>query len=276
MAIISISRPFCSKGKLIAEEVARRLGYECISREILIEASGQFNVPEVQLAKAIHDGPSFFERLTHGKEKYVAIVRAALLNYVKKDKVVYHGLAGHFFLQGISHAIKVRTVADLNVRVQEEMIRENVTETVARKRLQNDDIESERWSQYVYGMDQSDPELYDIILNLNQISIDDCVGAICHAASFSSFATTEESARVLGNLALAATAKAMIVERYPDAITSADDGVINIQIPHTVSNKNAVISEIEKKIGSAEGVRSVAVNVQEEITPRSLMYMSRS
>ncbi len=276
MAIISISRPFCSKGKLIAEEVARRLGYECISREILIEASGQFNVPEVQLAKAIHDGPSFFERLTHGKEKYVAIVRAALLNHVKKDKVVYHGLAGHFFLQGISHAIKVRTIADINVRVQEEMIRENVTETVARKRLQNDDIESERWSQYVYGMDQSDPELYDIILNLNQISIDDCVDAICHAESFSSFATTEESARVLGNLALAATAKALIVDRYPDAITFADDGVINVQIPHTVSNKNAVISEIEKKIGSAEGVRSVAVNVQEEITPRSLMYMSRS
>lgn len=275
MAIISISRASCSGGKYIAEHVAERLGYECISREILIEASGQFNVPEIQLAKAIHDGPSFFEKLTHGKEKYIAYVRAALLNYIKKDNVVYHGLAGHFFLQGISHALKVRTIADFESRVQEEIVRENVTATVARKLLQNDDEAGKKWTQHLYGMDQNDPELYDLILNLKQITIEDCVSAICHTAALKSFATTEDSRRILDNITLSANAKALIVDKYHDAIVSADSGVVDIQIPKTVPNKSAIISEIEKKVGSYEGVKSVNIQVTEEITPRSLMYMSR-
>ena len=275
MAIISISRASCSGGKHIAEQVAERLGYECISREILIEASGQFNVPEIQLAKAIHDGPSFVEKITHGKEKYIAYVKAALLNYIKKDNVVYHGLAGHFFLQGISHALKVRTIADFESRVQEEIVRENVTAAVARKLLQNDDAAGKKWAQYIYGMDQNDPELYDLILNLKQISIEDCVSTICYTASLKSFATSDESKRILDNITLAANAKALIVDKYHDAIVSADSGIVDIQIPKTVPNKSAIIAEIEKKVGSYEGVKGVNIQVTEEITPRSLMYMSR-
>ena len=42
MAIITISRGSYQKGKEVAEKVARKLGYECISREILLEASDEF------------------------------------------------------------------------------------------------------------------------------------------------------------------------------------------------------------------------------------------
>ena len=44
MAIITISRGSYSKGKEVAERVAQTLGYDCISREILLEASEHFNV----------------------------------------------------------------------------------------------------------------------------------------------------------------------------------------------------------------------------------------
>lgn len=65
------------------------------------------------------------------------------------------------------------------------------------------------------------------------------------------------------------------MDKYHDAIVSADSGVVDIQIPKSVPNKSAIISEIEKKVGSYEGVKSVNIQVMEEITPRSLMYMSR-
>lgn len=275
MAIISISRPYCSRGRQIAEKVAERLGYDCISREVLIEASGQFNIPEVQLAKAISEGPSFFERLTHGREKYIACVKAALLNHVKKDNVVYHGLAGHFFLQGISHALKVRTIADFESRVKEEMVRENVTENVAMKLLQADDESCRKWALHIYGIDQNDPDLYDMILNLRQISIDDCVDIIQRAAMSESFATTDESKKRLYNMALAANIKAVISEKYADAIVSADEGRVDVLIPKTVSNKNLVISEISSRLVEIEEVKEINVMVNEEITARSLMYMSR-
>lgn len=68
------------------EKLAEKLGYECISREVLIEASEQFHVPEMKLVHAIHDNPSVLDRFTHGKEKYIAYIRAALLGHLQKDK----------------------------------------------------------------------------------------------------------------------------------------------------------------------------------------------
>ena len=100
MSIITISRGSYSRGKEVAEKVAAALGYECISREILLEASEQFNIPEIKLVRAIHDAPSILERFTYGKEKYVAYLKAALMKHVQKDNVVYHGLAGHYLPPG--------------------------------------------------------------------------------------------------------------------------------------------------------------------------------
>jgi hypothetical protein len=93
MSIITISRGSYSRGKEVAEKLAQALGYECISREILLEASQQFNIPEIKLVRAIHDAPSVLERFTYGKERYVAYIRASLLKHMEKDRVVYHGLA---------------------------------------------------------------------------------------------------------------------------------------------------------------------------------------
>ena len=67
MAIITISRGSYSRGKEVAEKLAQDLGYQVLSRDILLEASERFNIPEIKLVRAIHDAPSIFERFTYGK-----------------------------------------------------------------------------------------------------------------------------------------------------------------------------------------------------------------
>ena len=64
MSIVTISRGSYSKGKEVAENVAQRLGYECIARDAIIDASKEFNIPEIKLIRAIHDAPSILERQT--------------------------------------------------------------------------------------------------------------------------------------------------------------------------------------------------------------------
>jgi len=122
MSIITISRCSYSKGKEIAEKLAQRLGYECVSREILLEASKESNIPEVKFARALHDAPSVLDKIIYGKERFIAYLKCALLEHVKKDNVVYHGLAGHFFLQGIPNVIKIRIIANIEDRIKEENI----------------------------------------------------------------------------------------------------------------------------------------------------------
>jgi hypothetical protein len=58
MTIITISKGSYSRGEEVAEKLAEELNYKCISREILLEASEQFNIPEIKLVRAIHDAPS--------------------------------------------------------------------------------------------------------------------------------------------------------------------------------------------------------------------------
>mgnify|MGYP001824751486 CR=1 FL=1 len=118
MSIITINRGSYSRGKEVAEKLALKLGSECISRDILLEASDEFNIPELKLIRAIHDAPSLLDRLYVGKERYIASVRKEILGHFKKDNVIYHGLAGHFFVKGISHVIKVRIIADMEDRVR--------------------------------------------------------------------------------------------------------------------------------------------------------------
>ena len=141
MAVITISRGSYSKGKEVAEGVAARLGFECMSRDILLEASDQFNIPEIKLLNAIHDAPSILDRFTHGKVAYITYIQAALLEHVKKGNVVYHGLAGHILLKGIEKVLKVRILADHDLRVAVVMEREKVDKKEARRMISKIDEE---------------------------------------------------------------------------------------------------------------------------------------
>jgi len=58
VAIITISRGSYSRGKEVAESLAGRLGYECVSRAILLEACAEFSIPENMIVKVLHDAPS--------------------------------------------------------------------------------------------------------------------------------------------------------------------------------------------------------------------------
>jgi cytidylate kinase len=223
MSIITISRGSYSGGKEVAEKLAQKLGYACISREILLKASEEFNIPEIKLIRAIHDAPSILERFTYGKERYVAYIRAALLKQVQQDNTVYHGLAGHFLLQGIPHLLKVRILADLEDRVAEEMRRVEISADKARDLIKKDDEERRKWSLQLYGADPWDPMLYDLVIHLNSITVADAVDLISQAGKLPGCQTTPQSQALLDDLALAAQIQAVLVEQFPSVKVSARD-----------------------------------------------------
>ena len=200
MAIITISRGSYHRGREVAEMLAARLGYECISREILLEASQEFDIPEIKLVRAIQDAPKILQRFTREKEKYVTYIRAALLKRAQKDNMVYHGLFGNFFLQDVPHVLKVRIVGDLEARVADEVERAGITEAKAREIIMRDDEERRKWALHLYGADTWDATFYDLVIHLKTITVDDAVSLIAHALEFPRFQTTPESQQVVDNL----------------------------------------------------------------------------
>ena len=206
MGIVTISRGSYSRGIEIAEKLAKKLGYECISREVLLEASKEFNIPEVKLVHAIEDAPSVFDHIKDGKRRYVAFIREAFLEYIQKDNIVYHGFAGHFFTKEIPNILKVRIIANLDFRVKVLMERENISEEKARKLLYKIDVERRKWSMFLYGIDTNSTELYDVILHIDCLQVDGAVNFIYDLAKRPCFQTTEESQNKLKELLDAAKA----------------------------------------------------------------------
>jgi len=190
MGIITISRGSYSRGIEIAQKLADKLGYECISREVLLKASKDFNVPETELMHAIHDAPSIFDRIKDGKKNYVAFIREAFLEHIQKDNVVYHGYAGHFFTREIPNVLKVRIIANIDFRVKVLMERENVSEDDARKLLYKIDVERRKWSMYLYGIDTNETELYDIVIHIDTIDVDSAVEILYDMARRPCFQTS--------------------------------------------------------------------------------------
>ncbi len=211
MSIITISRGSYFRGKEVAELLAQKLGYACISREILLEASAEFNIPELKLIRAIEDAPSILNRLTRQKEKYVAYIRSALLKRVQKDNVVYHGLFGHFFLQDIPHVLKVRIVGDMEARVADEVKREGISAAKAREILVKDDGERRKWALSLYGADWWDATLYDLVIHLKTITVADAVNLLCQVVQLPGFQTTPESQGAVNSLVEAARLEAVPV-----------------------------------------------------------------
>ena len=262
MAIITISRGSYSRGKEIAEKVAERLGYECVAREALLEVSEHFNIPEAKLVRAVHDAPSILDRFAHGKEKYVAYIQAALTRYVQKDNVVYHGLAGHFLLQGISHVLKVRITAAIEDRVKVVMERDRVGEKEALHILEHDDEQRKRWSQYLYGIDTTDPSLYDLMLCIEKISVNSAVDIICSAVATKNFQTTPESQKAMDDLVLACEVRSRLIEIRPDVKVHSDNGLVFITADFPVSHKEALIQEITRVAKTVDGVKETRVEAR--------------
>lgn len=261
MSIITISRGSYSHGRDVAKKLAEKLGYQCISREILLRASEHFNIPEIKLLRAVHDPPSIFERLTYGKERYVAYIRETLMQYFEQDNVVYHGLAGHLFVQGISHALKVRIIADLDDRIVEEMRREEVSAEEAHNTLIKDDEARRKWSHYLYGLDSADPNLYDMILYIKSITLDNAVEIITNTVSLPCFQPTPESRKAMHTLFLAAQVQRGLMSDMPSAKVDVEEGEIVVTTPGSWSDGKQMIAKVDEVIDSAKELVGVQIRL---------------
>ncbi|MEW6666627.1 MAG: cytidylate kinase-like family protein [Thermodesulfobacteriota bacterium] len=261
MSIVTISRGSYSRGKEVAEKVCRALNYRCLSREVVLEASEQFNIPEVKLIRAIHDAPSILDRFTYGKERYIAFFRAAFLKRLQKDGIVYHGLAGHFFVQGIPHVLKVRITANMEDRVREEMRREGISAEEARRILVKDDGERRKWSMNLYGMDTWDPLLYDIVLHIGNLGVEDAVAIVLQSLQRPCFQTTEHSQRLLDDLTLSAQVEAALVNDFPKAAATSSNGHVFVNIRAPLVEEQSITRRVERLVQRVEGVRAIHVNI---------------
>jgi len=204
MPIITISRCSYTHGKKVAEAIAKTLGYTCISREEILNASKEFNMPGLKLVREL---PIILDQTVFNKHRYISYIRSALLKHLVKGKVVYHGFCGHILLKDIDHVLKVQITADLEDRMKIVMDRNGFSRNEALLFIKAMDDARKKWCQKLYKIDLSKICQYDISLNISKFSLDQAVDAICKTAMLDRFKTTAESRKAMDELLIAADGK---------------------------------------------------------------------
>ena len=258
MAIITISRGSASGGELLAEGLAKKLGYQIVSRDDIIQEATKFGVPEAKLDEALVKSPGFWERFTHGRRRYLAFVQAALCERARHDGLIYHGNAGHILLSGVSHVFNLRLIAPLPFRMEMAMKRFRFTREDAMAYIQKVDQQRKDWTLFLYGEDWLDPNRYDLIINLKTLDIPGAVELAALAAKNPGFTPTDKSNQDMANLLLASRVRAALAAS-PET-SSAEVGVTahdgTILLKGKLRNR-AMVKSVIAVAGRVPGVAGV-------------------
>ena len=260
MTIIAISRGTFSGGEALATAVAERLGYRCVSREVLLEAAWGYGVPVDKLAAAMEKRPPLWERLIGKRTAYFTFVRAALCDQALEGRLVYHGYVGHLVLPGVSHAVRVRAIADMEYRIQAAMRHQGLARKDAVAYIDRVDKERRQWTRSVFDVEWDDPTLYDVVLNLSRMSAATACEMVVRLAEREEFQPTAASMKALRDLALGNRVAAMLARdertRGTDLEVTADDGIVSVKGTTQSPALLAAVAAVARDVDGVKEVRS--------------------
>lgn len=265
MTIVAISRELGSGGTAIAAAVAKALSFEYVDREIVLQAARVHEVPEDKIADVDERRLSLWERFDEEKRRYLIFIESAYYSFAEKGNVVTAGRGGPFFLRDVSHALKVRIMAPFDVRVKRVMEQDKLDHRAASARVKSYDRELSGRIDYLFGVDWTLPEHYDLVVNTGADAWQFYVDLLTAAAKHPQYQPTAESRQRIHDLSLGAQVRAAIAK---DPLTKNINVEVTVQTGR-VALKGVVFSpammdaaaEVAKRVPGVTSVSCEAVEI---------------
>ena len=271
MPIITIFRGAFSGGQDLAEQVAAQLGYRCVSREVLIEASRRYGIPETKFTEILEAEPRWWDKWRESLKLYRVALQAAMCEVAKGGNLVYHGHIGHEMLRGIHHVLKIHLTATMEFRIEQVRSREGMDAPTARRYIEHMNKVRSRRLQDLFGEDWHDPSRFDMVLNISQMSLETASQLIVTAARREEYQPTPESEQAFEDLILASRVEAALMTsnntRNLNIHIRAERGVVHVT---GVLTQPALQEKIVREIEGVQGVTKVIPDL--EIAPLEYIF----
>ncbi|MCC6124270.1 MAG: cytidylate kinase family protein [Pirellulales bacterium] len=263
MGIVTISRGSHSGGKAVAEQLGRRLDYPVLGREqLLLQTAEEYGISEKVLADALNQSPPAWQQVLGKRLVYVKCVTVMLFKHVRQGNLIYHGNVGHLLLAGISHAMRVRVIADMEQRIRAAMEQNKLDRKQAAAHIQNADKERGKWTKALYGVNWDEVGQYDVILNLERITVAGACETLARMLDLENFRPTEASRKALDDAILGCRVWAAMAKnpstRSASLEVTADGGDVRI-VGNVGSSKT--IETIAETARQVEGVINLRCEV---------------
>ena len=253
MSIITISHEAFGHGRAIAERVAAILGYRCISREVLVEASKRYGIAEAKFFEVLEEKPHhWWTQWLEGRGVYRVVLQAAICELAQDGDLVYHGRAGEEFFPGIRHVLNVFVDTPTESRIQQVITRKGLSKETAREYLEELDRIRARRLKELFNIEWCDPARYDLVLNTARMSVETAARFIAEVSQREEYRPTPESLQAIKDLTINARVQAIL-------ITSPDIRISNLQV-QTKGGEVFVAGVLE-----AKGLEQLIIDTIEKI-----------
>lgn len=272
MAIITISRGTMSGGESLAACLSERLGIPAVSQEILQEASRRFGISQPLLLQQLEKTKGLIPGPSPERGLYLAAIQLALAEKAQKGSFVYHGHAGHLLLKGVPQVLKIRVIAPLDRRARKLAETQKISFEEAKRIIEKMDEGRIKWTRFLYNVDWRDPSLYDLVVNLDAITMETVCEMIVCALNRTEFQESSESRAIIEDFLLASRVKAALaghdLTKGLELAVMAEKGIIAITGSFQTggifsSGKRRIKNDLIEVAQQVEGVKKVRIGVED-------------
>ena len=181
MSVITISRQMCSLGDEIADRLSVRLNGLLVTRGNFLLQNFQDVATPADL-RMLAESPKYYLRQAKSGATFKQHLEERLKTITQSAEAVVVGMGGQVIFAQDENALHIRTIASIEKRVARVSKEYRVSKEEANRILLKADKKHKRYVSTLYGADNSDPALYDLVLNTDRLGVRECVQAILSLA----------------------------------------------------------------------------------------------
>jgi cytidylate kinase len=178
MAIVTISRELGSWGTRVAATLSERLGCRLMDKGNVEEHMREYGISSDTVNVYYEKRPGFWDRISSDKTRYEHLLRGSILESARAGNCVILGRGGQVVLATIPGVTNVRVTAPWDARIERIMQRLDCSEEQAARRLRQNDQNRSGFHRFFFGTNWASPELYDMVVNTAQLSVEQVVQGI--------------------------------------------------------------------------------------------------
>ena len=205
MPIVTITRGALQRTFSFTEALAERLKARTVSREDVIDHGRKYGLDQFELSKLgllEKRPPVIWDRWRTDRKQYLTVYKAALMDLIVEGNVIYVGNIGRFVLSDIPRLLRIRLDATKKYRVKHRMLDSGDTQDQAVEFVDRIDRQREEWVKFLYNVDYYEHANYDLILNIETLSVQSMVDIAAAASALSEFHQDEKTQRVVRDIHL--------------------------------------------------------------------------
>lgn len=265
MTIVAISRELGSGGTTIGAAVAKELGFRYVDREVILKAAEAHHIPAEKLEDIDERRLTFWERFDEEKRRFLVFIESAFYAHAEEGDVVMVGRGGPLLLQGVSHALRARIMAPVDIRVRRVMEEYKLDQRAAAARVRGYDRQQAARQEYLFGVDWTSPEHYDLMLNTAGGAWTHYVDLLVWLARSAQYQPTPESLQRVRDLSLASRVRAALaadlVTKNIDMGVATQGGVVSLRGVVFSPAMMETVVEVARRVPGVKSVTTEAVEV---------------